>query len=410
MRIAFLTWEFPPEIIGGLGVYSDNAVRQLRASGHEVVVFAPKSGDLPEIGDYQGTSVVRPPSFSASAAFPHVINSDLGEWGDFFGDLFLTNLLWVDRFRILHAERPFDLVAVQDWLSAPAGLILAEQSPAAIVFHLHSTEWGRRGAGASPAVTYWERELGNNADAVVTVSRSMRRDLLEHDFPERKVHAIWNGIDPDRYSPDVADRSRIRALYGIADDDLMGLFVGRLTDVKGVVPAVEAWANVAALFPEARLVILGVGELQNAIEKRIAELRLEGLASLRCEFVTEEERIAHYAAADVCLFPSTYEPFGIVCLEAMAMAMAIAKPVVVGARGLVGFREQVVNDGPTKCGVHVNASSASDIAWGVGQCLQDPARAALWGQNGRKRAISHFTWPESMRKTLEVYEAAVAAS
>jgi glycosyltransferase involved in cell wall biosynthesis len=43
----------------------------------------------------------------------------------------------------------------------------------------------------------------------------------------------------------------------------------------------------------------------------------------------------HYAASDVCIFPSVYEPFGIVSLEAMAME----KPVVVGARGVVGFRE-----------------------------------------------------------------------
>ncbi len=404
MRIAFLTWEFPPEIVGGLGVYSDNAVRQLRAYGHEVVVFAPKSDELPEIGEYEGTSVVRPQTFNASAAFPHVINWELQEWGEFFGDLLLTNLLWVDRLRLLHAERPFDLIAVQDWLSAPAGLILAEQSLAPIVFHVHSTEWGRRGEGVSATVTYWEQELGQKAHAVITVSQAMRLDLIDHGFPQGKVHAIWNGIDPDQYSPEVTDRDRIRAIYEISDDDVLGLFVGRLTDVKGVLPVVEAWTKVAAVFPEARLVILGVGELQNEIEQRIVRLRLDDLVSLRCEFVSEEERIGHYAAADICIFPSKYEPFGIVCLE----AMATAKPVVVGARGLVGFREQVVNEEPMKCGVHVNGASADDIAWGVGQCLKDPERAALWGQNGRKRAISHFTWAETTRKTLEVYEAAIS--
>ena len=55
----------------------------------------------------------------------------------------------------------------------------------------------------------------------------------------------------------------------------------------------------------------------------------------RFDFVPESERILHYAASDLCIFPSTYEPFGIVSLEAMAME----KPVIVGARGVVGFRE-----------------------------------------------------------------------
>ena len=59
---------------------------------------------------------------------------------------------------------------------------------------------------------------------------------------------------------------------------------------------------------------------------------------LRNEFVDENERILHYAAADVVILPSLYEPFGIVCTEAMSMA----KPVVVGAQGTNGFREQII--------------------------------------------------------------------
>jgi len=60
--------------------------------------------------------------------------------------------------------------------------------------------------------------------------------------------------------------------------------------------------------------------------------------------------MVHYAAADVCIFPSTYEPFGIVSLEVMSMA----KPLIVGAQGVVGFREQVIPSGPDQNGVHVN--------------------------------------------------------
>ncbi len=404
MRIAFLTWEFPPNIVGGLGVYSDNVVQQLQAAGHEIVVFAPNPGDMDESGEHSGTRTVRPAAIDASAAFPHVIQWDLRQWGSFFSDLYIANLLWVDRFNSLHKEEGFDLVSVQDWLSAPAGLILADQSSVPVVFHIHSTEWGRRGDGGSTTVSYWERQLGDKADAVITVSHGMRIDLLNHGFEDGKVHAIWNGIDPDRYYPAAAGRDDIRSRYGVTEEDRMALFVGRLTGVKGVIPLVEGWSRVAAVFPGAKLVILGAGELQVAIEKRIDGLGLGGTVMLRSEFIPEDERIAHYAASDVCIFPSTYEPFGIVCLEAMAMG----KPVVVGARGLVGFREQVLNEGPMKCGVHVNGESADDIAWGAGQCLKDPERAERWGKNGRERAVSQFTWAETVGKTLGVYEAALS--
>jgi len=73
-------------------------------------------------------------------------------------------------------------------------------------------------------------------------------------------------------------------------------------------------------------------------------LGLRGKVICRFEFASEVERILHYAAADLCVFPPLYEPFGVVSLEAIAME----KPVVVGAKGVVGFREQVVPSGLTR--------------------------------------------------------------
>lgn len=404
MRIAFITWEFPPFVVGGLGVYSDNMVRGLVACGHDVVVFTANSGQGPEDGAYAGATVVRPQAFDASPAFPHVVESSLQAWGPFFNDLYVSNLLWVDRLLGIHQKQPFDVISVQDWLSAPAGLALAARKIAPVVFHIHSTEWGRRGEGASPTVTYWEKELGARAAAVVTVSQAMKQDLLEHGFEQDQLCWIWNGIDPGRYHPDAPGRERVRAAYGLDGDESLTLFVGRLTAVKGVLELIEAWARVVSVFPEARLVLLGSGELQSAVKGQIADLGLGDCVILRAEFLPEEERIAHYAAADLCVFPSHYEPFGIVCLEAMAMG----KPVVVGARGLTGFREQAINDGDMKCGVHVNGGSHEDIAWGIGQCLRDPARAARWGANGRRRAESLFTWAETVSKTVAVYEGLIA--
>jgi glycosyltransferase involved in cell wall biosynthesis len=104
--------------------------------------------------------------------------------------------------------------------------------------------------------------------------------------------------------------------------------------------------------------------------------------------------------AELCVFPSIAEPFGIVSLEAMAME----RPVVVGASGLSGFREQVVPDGPDRCGVHVDGRNPSDIAWGIKETLRNPEEAKQWGRNGRKRVLRLFTWNEAARNTLALYE------
>jgi len=121
---------------------------------------------------------------------------------------------------------------------------------------------------------------------------------------------------------------------------------------------------------------------------------------LRTEFVIEQERIQHYAASDIVVLPSLYEPFGIVCTEAMAMA----KPVVVGARGTNGMREQIVPNGDQQCGIHINPFDPKDVAWGIIQVLQLPEKGAQWGKNGRQRVLEKFTWDAVLQRTLAVYE------
>jgi glycosyltransferase involved in cell wall biosynthesis len=83
--------------------------------------------------------------------------------------------------------------------------------------------------------------------------------------------------------------------------------------------------------------------------------------------------------------------------------MSMGKPIIVGAQGVVGFREQVVPYGPDQNGVHVNGGSAADIAWGIREVLCDPDRAKRWGQNGRKRVLQYFTWTEAAKQTLQIY-------
>jgi glycosyltransferase involved in cell wall biosynthesis len=179
----------------------------------------------------------------------------------------------------------------------------------------------------------------------------------------------------------------------------MLLFLGRLTWVKGVRNLVQAMPLVLKNHPKTKLVILGKGEEQKDVLEMAHRLDISDRVTCCFEFVPEDERILHYAAADACIFPSVYEPFGIVSLEAMSMA----KPVIVGAQGVVGFREQVISSGPEQNGVHVNGNDPADIAWGINEVLKDPEKAKQWGLNGRQRVIQYFTWRKAAEQTLGVY-------
>jgi glycosyltransferase involved in cell wall biosynthesis len=235
----------------------------------------------------------------------------------------------------------------------------------------------------------------------------MQEDLTKHGWQPSKISVVWNGVDPERYDPakiKQEDIQQIRAKYGVPDGWSMLLFVGRLAWVKGVRSLLQAMPTVLKEHPKTKLVILGKGEEQNDIVETAQRLNIKNNVVYRFDFVSEQERILHYAAADVCVFPSIYEPFGIVSLE----AMALAKPIVVGARGVVGFKEQVVNGGSDQNGIHVNGEDPTDIAWGINETLRQPDLARSWGENGRQRVLEYFTWRKVAEQTLEIYKSVSA--
>jgi glycogen(starch) synthase len=410
LRICFFVWEYPPKLVGGLGTYAEYITREFVEIGHDVTVFTLNPGNLKTREVIKGVEVHRPLITDASNVFPIFVTDDLKKWGAnirFFNDIFIYNVLSATKFvnnLIKKEDYKFDVVAVHDWLSSIAGIIIKNETEIPVVFHVHSTEFGRSGGQGSEVVSHFESATAQAADRIITVSHAMREDLNRHGWSAEKISVVWNGVNPERYDPKKCsseDIKRIRDNYGIKEDECMLFFLGRLTWVKGVRNLIQAMPTILKVYPKTKLVILGKGEEQKDIDETASRLGIKDNIVCRFDFVPEEERILHYAASDVCIFPSIYEPFGIVSLEAMAMA----KPVVVGAHGVVGFREQVINSGSEQNGIHVNGENPADIAWGIKEVLKDPERAKMWGKNGRERVLRYFTWEQVAEQTLQTYQA-----
>ncbi|MBS7654592.1 glycosyltransferase family 4 protein, partial [Candidatus Bathyarchaeota archaeon] len=194
------------------------------------------------------------------------------------------------------------------------------------VFHIHSTEQGRTGDG-SDTIKRLERLAADYAERVITVSYAMRDHLASLGYDEKKIRVVYNGIDAEKYSPDKVSYEEImdvRKSLGIGEDEYMILFVGRLTWVKGADTLILAMPEMLRRIPKAKLVIVGLGEQEDMLRNEVSRLNLKDNVILKYEFLPEDLRIKYYAAADICVFPSKYEPFGIVCAEAMSMG----KPVV----------------------------------------------------------------------------------
>jgi len=409
--MAVLVYEYPPKIVGGLGTYAAEITRKFVLLDHDVTVFTMNddTGGLPTRELWRGIEIHRPLHIDVSDSLPDVIAEDVRKWDwggiHLFSKILVYNYLTASKMvnELVRSEGYlFDLVIAHDWLSAMGGIAIKRELDLPFVFHVHSTEKGRTMGNGSEVVSNVELRAAQTADMIVTVSNAMKEELIGLGFPAEKIKVIYNGVDPQKYNREEVSDEKVRAVrqqYGLKDNDVMVLFLGRLVWVKGVDKLIAAMPHVLQKTPNAKLVIVGLGDMREYLERMVQNLKLQDVVKFRFEFIPEEERIAHYAACDVAVFPSVYEPFGIVALEAMSMQ----KPVVVGASGISGMREVVVPTGQEQCGFHVNPNDPTDIAWAIVNAVQDPQRKLQLGQNGRKKVLQEFSWDVIAKKTIQFY-------
>jgi len=411
MKMAVLVYEYPPKIVGGLGTYAAEITRKFVLMDHDVTVFTMNddAGSLPTREIWRGIEIHRPLHIDISDSLPDVLAEDVRKWGrgiHLFSKILVYNYLGASKLvnELIKKEGfKYDIVVAHDWLSAISGITVKKEANLPFAFHMHSSEKGRTMGNGSEVVSNIELRGARAADLVVTVSYAMKDELATLGFPKEKIQVCYNGVDPQKYNPEAVSPEQIRKIrgsYGLKDDEPMILFLGRLVGVKGVDRLIMAMPHVLQKNPKAKLVIVGVGDLQEYLQNLVKAMRLQDAVKLNYTFISEEERIYHYAACDVAVFPSLYEPFGIVALEAMSME----KPVVVGGAGVSGMREIVICCGEEQCGFHINPSNPSDIAWGINSTLESPEKMKWLGKNGRKRVLDEFTWDKIAERTIELYE------
>ena len=407
MNLAYIVDEYPPFFRGGLGTYAMEITPKLVVNGEKPFVCSRNTGNDPVHDTWNEIPVYRPRIMNIHETLPLLAPLDVQAWApadqNFFLETVLFNQLAADYLinHLVHEKsKSFDMVICHDWLAAVAGFLIKRNLDIPLVFHFHSTEQGRT-QGGSYAVKMTEQMAAEKADTIITVSYAMKEDLTRIGYDPNKIEVVYNGVDASKYNPDHYTPEMIKAFrerIGVGENPMI-FFVGRLTWVKGADELIQAMPQIIAAVPDVRLVILGVGEMGQQLHKQIESLGISGHVIMHNRYVSEQERLLYYASCDCAVFPSKYEPFGIVCTEAMSMA----KPVVVGATGTNGFREQIISEGPDQCGYHVNPWDPADIATYLIALLKDQDQMIRFGQAGRRRVLETFTWDAVASQTTEVY-------
>jgi starch synthase len=368
-----LTREYPPEVYGGAGVHVSYLAREL---AHLVDLTVHCQG-----ADRPGAVAHRPwDRLDGANQALRTISTDLS---------------------MTSAVTSADLVHSHTWYANLAGHLAALLYGVPHVVTMHSLEplrpWKAEQLGGGYALSCWcERVAAESAAAVVAVSEGMRADVLAvyPDICPDRVRVIRNGIDASEYAPDPA--TDVLARYGVDPDRPSVVFVGRITRQKGLPVLLRAAQQLA---PAAQLVLCAgqpdTAELAAEVTGLVAGLQAErsGVVWLP-EMLPKREVIQLLTHATVFACPSSYEPLGIVNLEAMACGTAVVA-------SHVGGIPEVVSDGET--GLLVPPDDPGALAGALSSLLGDPDRAAAMGRLGRERAVTHFGWPAIAAQTAALY-------
>jgi glycosyltransferase involved in cell wall biosynthesis len=234
-----------------------------------------------------------------------------------------------------------------------------------------------------------EKNLALESEIVICCSQYMQDEINTlFGRPRSDLRIIPNGVDPELFTT-LPDNPR----FDIGEDDKIVFFLGRLVPEKGVWQLVQCFPKVLAKEPNAVLYIGGRGPLKVQLEKLCQEL---GIADrvIFTGFIAKQDRNYVYNRAQVAVFPSLYEPFGIVALE----AMATRTPVIVGnVGGLAEIVEHRVN------GLKVTPGNVDELAEAIIELLNNAELAHRLQETGYETVKSVYGWDVIAESTREVY-------
>jgi glycosyltransferase involved in cell wall biosynthesis len=285
------------------------------------------------------------------------------------------------------SARP-DLVYLNDYQHLPFGALVSAVRRVPLVAHLRINppqNWARQLRASAP-----------RADRFIAVSDNIRERFTTFGFPADRIDVVYNGVDPDRYSPGSESvRTQARHALGIAPDEIVVLYVGRLDAIKGVEVLIAAVNELHERDQRFRLVVAGGPAWHGtpAAAARYVDALKRAAAPCRAVFVgLQLDVVPLYRAADIVAVPTLIpEAFGRVVIEAMACRTPVIASRVGGIPEILTgeFAEFLVEPG--------------DVAGLAERLATHAPRAAEVGVRCREEVIRRFNLDATIDGINEVF-------
>lgn len=320
---------------------------------------------------------------------------------------------FVDSFQSFQRTQGmnYPLIHTNYWLSAWAGMELQKTSGIQLVHTYHSLGAVKYQSLAEiPQVANTrlriEREILERANCVVATSPQEQEALRSLVSTHGQIEVIPCGTDTANFR--LTSKTHARAKLKLDSREKIILYVGRFDERKGIETLVRAFALLKSYdLQNLKLIIVGGSSEnmpdsveRNRIENIVGELGLRD-STFFAGRIGHDTLPLYYTAADVCVIPSYYEPFGLVAIEAMACGV----PVV--ASNVGGLQFTII---PEQTGLLVEPKDIAAFANGIHRVLLDE----LWVRKMRKQASAsvnqRFSWTEVTVQLSELYRHVLARS
>lgn len=244
-----------------------------------------------------------------------------------------------------------------------------------------------------------ETMLMQRADRVVTLSQTMRAEILSRGIPAGKVHVVPNAVDAARFTAK-PPRPELLRKYQLEANHVIG-FIGSFYHYEGLDLLIAAFEKVHAQFPKTRLLLVGDGFERKNLENRANQSPARS-AIIFTGAVSPNEVIDYYALMDILAYPRhKMRLTELVCPLKPLEAMALNKCIIGSDVG--GIRE-FINPGET--GLLFKPDDIDDQAKALCQLIASPDLRRQLGMNGRKAVVQNWDWPQVVKRYHEIYRLA----
>ena len=238
--------------------------------------------------------------------------------------------------------------------------------------------------------------LTYEASEVIVNSNYMKSELQRlFGLPFEKINVVPNGVNLNLYSGVERDYE-FRRQYA-ADNEKIILFVGRLVYEKGIQHLIAAMPKILEKYHDSKLVIAGKGGMIDELKAQVNAMGISNKVYFT-GYLNSKQVVKMYKCADVAVFPSTYEPFGIVALEGMLSGT----PVVVSD---VGGLNEIVQHGEN--GMKSYAGNPNSLADSIVSLLYDPALCMKVAKNAKAKVRAEYNWQKIAQDTHFAYQKAI---